>query len=415
MRRSGTFPKPRPLHRRARYRLDIALNQVGLADIDRAMDASMLSGGQQTRLALALLLIQDPEPTFLLLDEPTNNLDVEGIEWLESFLASFQGTVLISSHDRALLDNVVDTIIELEGGKAKTYGGNYSFYREQKELQREAYARMYVAQQKKIKQLEESIDAMKDRARAGEAQFSSGMPYQRRKIRKSAQQAVYRQRRLEKLLKSEHTLDKPETTIQYRLIIAGDTHTGKTAVYARDIYKSLGGRTIRSSVSIHIHGVERVWLAGSNGSGKTTLLRIMAGEIPPDRGTLEIGTNIRIGYFSQNRSDLVTTHTAVEELIKTGMSQTEAYKLAMRFHFTPDDLKKKIANLSQGQQTKLAFAKLIAGEYELLLLDEPTNHLDIATREVLEAALREYGGALLISSHDRYFLEQVGIDRTTSL
>jgi ATPase subunit of ABC transporter with duplicated ATPase domains len=184
------------------YRIDVALHQTGLTDLDKTQSATQLSGGQKTRLYLAKILLSDPELTFLLLDEPTNNLDIEGVEWLENFLVSFDGTVLLTSHDRALLDNVADTIIELEKGKASVFGGNYTFYAEQKEIQKEAYERMYVAQQKKITRLQEDIDEIKTRSKAGEKQFSSRAPGVRRKIRKKAQQAVARQKRLEKICKS---------------------------------------------------------------------------------------------------------------------------------------------------------------------------------------------------------------------
>jgi ATPase subunit of ABC transporter with duplicated ATPase domains len=398
------------------YRIDVALHQTGLTDLDKTQSATQLSGGQKTRLYLAKILLSDPELTFLLLDEPTNNLDIEGVEWLENFLVSFDGTVLLTSHDRALLDNVADTIIELEKGKASVFGGNYTFYAEQKEIQKEAYERMYVAQQKKITRLQEDIDEIKTRSKAGEKQFSSRAPGVRRKIRKKAQQAVARQKRLEKFLASEKNLQKPEEKIRGSIQLTEKTHPGKTMLFVQHVVKELGGQRILKDVSLHIGGAERVWLAGLNGSGKSTLFKLITGELKPDGGTIEIGTNVTIGYFSQERQDITPENTILDELqTSLDMTPTEAYKLAIKFAFHEDELKQKISQLSMGQKAKIAFAKLTSGKYTFLLLDEPTNHLEIATREILEAGLRHFEGAILVSSHDRYFLENIEVSRTIVL
>lgn len=398
------------------YKIDVALAQTGLTQIDTSLRANNLSGGQKTRLYLASILLLDPEPTFLLLDEPTNNLDIEGVEWLENFMVSFDGTILLTSHDRALLDNVVDTIIELEDGKATTFGGNYTFYAEQKEIQNEAYERMYFDQQKKITRLQEDIDDIKARSKAGEKQFSSRAPGVRRKIRKKAQQAVARQKRLEKFLASEKNLQKPEEKIRGSIQLTEKTHPGKTMLFVQHVSKTLHGMQVLKDVSFHIGGSERVWLAGLNGSGKTTLFNCILGQLKPDNGTIEIGANVSIGYFSQQRSDLTQENTVLDELqMSLDMTPTDAYKLAIKFAFKEDELSKKINQLSSGQQAKVAFAKLTSEKYNFLLLDEPTNHLEIETREILEAGLRNFEGAILVSSHDRYFLENIEISRTMVL
>jgi ATP-binding cassette subfamily F protein 3 len=187
-------------------------------------------------------------------------------------------------------------------------------------------------------------------------------------------------------------------------------------LFVQHVVKELGGQRILKDVSLHIGGAERVWLAGLNGSGKSTLFKLITGELKPDGGTIEIGTNVTIGYFSQERQDITPENTILDELqTSLDMTPTEAYKLAIKFAFHEDELKQKISQLSMGQKAKIAFAKLTSGKYTFLLLDEPTNHLEIATREILEAGLRHFEGAILVSSHDRYFLENIEVSRTIVL
>lgn len=397
------------------YKINKVLDQVGLSALDRTTQVKKLSGGQKTRIYLVSLLLSDPKPTTLLLDEPTNNLDIEGIECLEEFLTTFKGIVFLISHDRTLLDNVAEKIIELDGGKIKIYGGNYSFYRKQKEIEKKAYERMYIAQEKKVAQIEGNIKQMQEKASSGEKQFSSGMPYQRRKIKKSAEQAVHRKEKLEKFLKSEKRLEKPEGKIKYFIQLAGKTNSDKTLMYAKNIIKTFNGKIILNNISFHIRGNERIWLAGLNGSGKTTLLKILINEIKKDSGQIEYGNNVNIGYFSQDRQDLNPENTLLDEFVNIGLSLTEGYKLAIKFYFKRNELVKQIKELSMGQKAKVVFAKLTTGNYQLLILDEPTNHLEIRTREILEEALSNYQGGILVSSHDRFFLEKIGINRIVIL
>ncbi|NMB83915.1 ABC-F family ATP-binding cassette domain-containing protein [Candidatus Roizmanbacteria bacterium] len=398
------------------YKIELVLRRVGLFSISFQTLTHSLSGGEKTRLYLASLLIADPTPTTLLLDEPTNNLDIDGINWLEEFLTEFGGNVILVSHDRSLLDNVADKIIELSDGAIKTYGGNYSFYREQKEIEEKAYERLYVAQQKKIAKIEEDIKTTETRARQGEINFGSGMPYQRRKIRKSAQQSVHRKKKLQKFLSSEKRLEKPEEKIKYFIsLAAGQSHSEKTLIYAKNIDKSFGEKKVLDKLTFHLSGGERVWLAGLNGSGKSTLMKIIIGKIKMDGGSLEIGNNIKIGYFSQDHQDLDYENTVLDEFLKTGLAKTDCYKLAISFSFQKEELTKKIKDLSMGQRAKVAFAKLTTGQYQLLVLDEPTNHLEIKTREVIEEALNHYRGGLLVASHDRFFLERIGINKIINL
>jgi len=396
------------------YKIKSVLREINL-DMDLNVFANSLSSGQKTKLYLASLLITDPVPTTLLLDEPTNNLDIDGINWLEEFITTFKGNVVLASHDRSLLDNTADKIIELFNGTVKIYGGNYSFYREQKEIEEKAYKKKCIAQQKKIVKIEQDIERTETRARQGEINFGSGMPYQRRKIRKSAEQSVHRKKKLQKFLASEKRLEKPKEKIEYFISLSGKSHPGKTLIYAKNIVKSFGRNKVLNKLTFHLAGGEKTWLAGLNGSGKSTLMKIVAGKIQTDAGNLEIGSNVKVGYFAQDNYDLDDNNSVLDEFLKTGLTATDCYKLAISFDFRRDELTKKIKSLSMGQKTKVAFAKLTAGQYQLLILDEPTNHLEIKTREIIEEALDYYSGGLLVASHDRFFLERIGINKIINL
>lgn len=396
---------------RDEYEIRKALNQVLLSHIDEKQLMSDLSGGEKTKIYFAKMLLAEPTPTVLLLDEPTNNLDLEGIVWLENFIASFEGSVFLTSHDRRFLDETVDSIIELQDGNIKKYGGNYSFYREEKEKAEAAYRRRYSAQQKKIQQIETDIQRTESRARSGEEQFSSGMPYQRRKIRKSAEQMAHRKKKLLKFLSSANRLEKPQEHILSHVSLQGMTYANRSLVHAKDVNKSFNNRRVLENVSLVLSGNDRVWLYGPNGSGKTTLFKLILDQMKPDNGTIDISSGIRLGYFSQDRDDMNPNHSVLDEFLTVGLTQTQAYKIGINFHFSAEEMQKKISELSIGQRAKVSFAKLTSGIYQLLILDEPTNHLEIETREIIEKALNAYDGALLIASHDRYFLDQIGINR----
>lgn len=397
------------------YKIRIVLEQLGLSNLDRTKKVFQLSGGQKTRLYLALLLIAEPKPTLLLLDEPTNNLDLEGLIWLEDFIKAYQGTVLLISHDRALLDETVERIIELDGGQIKTYGGNYSFYQEQKEIEKQAYQRMYLVQQKKIKKVEKDLQRIEERCRVGEKIFSSRQPYVRKKIRKAATQMASRRERLIKFLGSKQHLKEIKERIHYPIEFRGNIHSDKFILGAKGIYKMFGEEIVLRNVSLNIYGDQHIWLSGANGSGKSTLLKILTGVELADEGKVESGNNIKVGYFSQDSLHFDVTKTGMEELRKTVIPETDCYKLAMDLHLEPENLRKKIGDLSRGQIAKLEFIKLLLEQNQILILDEPTNHLEIQTREDIEKALQDYQGAILVVSHDRYFLEKIGIDRRYEL
>lgn len=397
------------------YKIKIVLEQLGLSNLDRTKKVFQLSGGQKTRLYLALLLIAEPKPTLLLLDEPTNNLDLEGLIWLEDFIKAYQGTVLLISHDRALLDETVEKIIELDKGQIKIYGGNYSFYQEQKEIEKQAHQRMYLVQQKKIKKVEKDLQRIEERCRVGEKIFSSRQPYVRKKIRKAATQMASRRERLIKFLGSKQHLKEIKERIHYPIEFRGNIHSDKFILGAKDIYKKFNEELVLKNVSLNIYGNQHIWLSGANGSGKSTLLKILAGIILPDEGNVEVGNNIQVGYFSQDSLHFDITITGMEELKKAGIPEMDCYKFAKDLHLEPEDLRKSTSELSRGQIAKVEFIKLLLEQNHILILDEPTNHLEIETREEIEEALKDYQGSILVVSHDRYFLEKIGIDRRYEL
>ncbi len=397
------------------YKIKFALKEVGLENININKIANNLSGGQKTRLYISSFIISDTIPTTLLLDEPTNNLDIDGIIWLEQFLINFKGNVLFTSHDRSLLDKVANKIIELHQGKIKIYGGNFSFYKIQKEIEFQAYKKMYAVQDKKIKKIQTDVKNIEEKAHQGEKIFSSRNPYQRRKIKKSVKQAVSRKNKLEKFLNSNQNLQKPEEKTNYYINLSKQIYSDKILLNVKNLSKLFDENIIFKNVTFYIGGKDRVWLSGLNGSGKTTLLKIINNEILKSEGEIEIGNQINIGYFSQDRQDLNPKNTIIEEFELIGLDQTESYKLAISFGFEKDELTKKINELSTGQKAKIAFAKLTTGNYQLLILDEPTNHLEIETREIIENALNRYKGGILVASHDKYFLEKIEINKIISL
>ncbi len=401
------------------WRIDYALEIAGLASLPSNIEIESLSGGQKTRLALARVLASNQEPTILLFDEPTNNLDVDGLKWLESFIKSFKGGIIIVSHDRIFINKVATKVIELDKGKLKQYGGDYDFYKAQKEIER----------QTKIAQYERFIDEKKRllklySQKANQMRSTSSQRYDRRmgvpKIsfnssRNAAERNTGQQlRALNSRTERLEEVDRPESIKRYKVDLDGQTTQNKLILRLKNIRKTYYS-TLFSNFDLEIRGKDRVHIKGTNGCGKTTLLEIAAGLLEPDLGEVQRGVNVRIGYFSQDVEGLDYDRTGLENLRATEAGNTTIYREARRLGLSEQDLKKKPTSLSRGQQAKLGFAKLLLGANHLLILDEPTNHLDIPTRENIEAALRGYEGAILTASHDEYFLQQIGIHHTINL
>lgn len=399
------------------YKIDIALEKVELEPDINTQLCKTLSGGQKTKLYLAALLLADPKTTILLLDEPTNNLDIKALEWLEDFIINFNGSVLLTSHDRHFLDRTVDKIIEIEDADLHVYGGGYTAYRENKLKEKEAYLKKYEENTLEIKRLEKTIIEKRERVqqltkqdRRDNDKFAANF-FRERVTKKVSQSKSNTEAQLERLQR----IEKPDKRKNYIFGFDGEVSTGKLLVSAVDINKKFDSKSILKDISFEVRGNERIWLSGTNGSGKTTLLNIISGNMESDSGIINWGKDVKFGYFSQSSSHLDLENNGITELLSTGATPTECYQSASYIHITEEDLNKPMKDLSRGQVTKIAFIKLLLGNNHLLILDEPTNHLEIETREEIENALKDYKGGILVSSHDRYFLEEIDITREVCL
>lgn len=399
------------------WKIDYALSLVGLEAISRSRTVSSLSGGQKTRLALAKVLAAEPEPTVLLLDEPTNNLDTDGLAWLEQFIKNFKGGIVLVSHDRSFINKVATSIAELHKGQLKQYGGDYDFYKDQKEIEYQTELQKYQVVIEERRKLEKVLRDKQDRANRGlrsqklrdndKAQFDW---HQNNVQRSFSGQARALQSRLDQL----EEVEKPESSKNYKIKLGGNVAPTKLIVKAESISKAYDGRTIVYP-NFELRGTQRLNIQGTNGSGKTTLLKIAANLLTPDTGSIEVGQNIKLDYFSQDVDGLDYSLSNFENLEITGADPTAIYREARSLGLDQTELRKKPGELSRGQQAKLSFAKLLLSQNHLLILDEPTNHLDLPTREKIEHALRNYQGAMLIASHDTYSLQKIGIGRTINL
>jgi ATP-binding cassette subfamily F protein 3 len=341
------------------------------------------SGGEQTRLMLAKLLLSAPK--LLLLDEPTNHLDTDTCEWLEGFLKDYQGTLVVISHDRYFLDRVVSEIVELSNNKLTEYPGNYSSYKELKEGEVEKALKDFDEQKAMIARTEDFI---------------------RRNIAgQNTKQAQGRRKMLEKLDRLERPVTR-EKRIALNFNFKGAS--GKDVAVAERLSKSFGERRLFAPFDGAIHRGERVALIGPNGAGKTTLLKVLCGREQPTTGTFSLGHGVVLGYYDQMQSSLEPKRSVLEEMwsLMPGAPQADVRGVLGRFLFSGDEVEKRVSSLSGGEKARLMLAKLVVEGPNLLVLDEPTNHLDIASREVVEAALDEFEGTLLVVSHDRYFLDR---------
>ena len=351
----------------------------------RDMETGLLSGGERTRLCLGRMLLSEPD--LLLLDEPTNHLDLKSIAWLEEYLNSYRGAVLVISHDRYFLDHVCGRMAELILGTAETYTGNYTQYTEKRAEVYETRMKAWELQQKEIAR-QEAVIAM----------------YRRFNREKSLRLARSREKRLEKI----ERLEKPqeEDTVQFRF----DTRrrTGEDVLQAEGLEKSYGERILFRDVKMHIRAGDRIALIGDNGTGKTTLLRCLTGEEKPDHGSIRWGTGVDIGYYDQHQAGLNEQKTVLDEVwdLFPRMEQYEVRGALGMFLFTGDDVFAPVHTLSGGEKGRVALTELMLRKDNVLLLDEPTNHLDMDSREVLEEALADYPGTILAVSHDRYFINR---------
>ena len=342
-----------------------------------------LSGGEKTRVALAKLLLQEPD--LLVLDEPTNHLDLVSIEWLEEYLKKYGKAFLLVSHDRIFLDNVCNKIYEIENKKLYKYEGNFSRFILQKELILKGELKRYEKEQEKVKKMEEYID-----------RFRAGI---------KARQAQGRQKILDRIEQMDDPIFNPQ---RMRLKFEVASSTGENVLQVRNVSKSFDGNKVLNNINFDLYKGERVGIIGKNGIGKSTLLKIIMEKISKDKGEIAIGSRVKIGYYDQDHSALHGENTVLQE-INTSLNLTQEYlrTLAGGFLFSGEDVEKRIDKLSGGEKVRVSFLKLYMEKANLLILDEPTNHLDIYSIEVLEDALEDYEGTLLVVSHNRHFLDVV--------
>ena len=356
---------------------------LGFTDEDLYKPANAFSGGQKTRINLAKALVRSPD--FLFLDEPTNHLDMEMLEWLEGYLSSYRGGILIVSHDRYFMDRIVTGVVELDHHKATTYRGNYSRYVAQREERLKADTIAYEKQQEYIKKTEEYID-----------KYRAGI---KSKMARGRQSQLNRLKRLE-APETSHSLDFkfPPAAMSADKVLVLD-------------HVSIGYKTddpIIDDVSMVVRRGESVALIGPNGAGKSTMVKAIVGELFPTEGHIDIGNRVQVGYFSQEHEELHDRWQVVDEIINNyNFTEEKARNVLGSFLFKGDDVFKLVGDLSGGERARLALLKLFLQGDNFLILDEPTNHLDVPTREIVERALQQFGGTCFIISHDRYFLDQV--------
>ena len=353
-------------------------------DFDRKINT--LSGGQKTRVFLAKLLLEEPD--IILLDEPTNHLDLRSIEWLESYLLNYKGSVIIVSHDRYFLDKIVSKVIDIENAEVQMYSGNYSDFSAKKQMLLDAKMKEYLNQQQEIKHQEAVITKLK--------QFNR---------EKSIKRAESRQKQLEKI----DRVEAPITHIEnMKLSLDISKESGKDVLTVHNLAKSFDEKHLFSNINFEIKRGERVAIIGDNGTGKTTLLKIINGLLSPDTGEVIYGSNVSIAYYDQEHQVLHMDKTLFDEISDTypDMSNTQIRNILAAFLFTGEDVFKKIGDLSGGERGRVSLVKLMLSKANFLLLDEPTNHLDILSKDVLESALNSFPGTICYVSHDRYFINK---------
>lgn len=356
---------------------------LGFTDEDLKKKASEFSGGQKTRINLAKALVRRPD--FLFLDEPTNHLDMPMLEWLEGYLKSYKGGIVIISHDRYFLDQVATEVVELSHHKVHTYKGNYSQFLKQREQQRMAYQRAYEKQQEHIRKTEEYID-----------KYRAGI---KSKMARGRQSQLDRLERLEAPDQDRDftfTFSKPEMSAD-RVLMVEDVSIG----YDRE-------HPVATGITTTLRRGDVVGLIGANGAGKSTLVKTIMGELNALDGTITTGNRVQTGYFSQEHEELHPTWSVLQEIMAPyDMSEESARSVLGAFQFRGDDVFKLVGDLSGGERARVALLQLFLEGRNFLILDEPTNHLDIPTRETVEQALQQFEGTLLIISHDRYLLDAV--------
>ncbi|MFN8355734.1 MAG: ABC-F family ATP-binding cassette domain-containing protein [Spirosomataceae bacterium] len=361
------------------------LEGLGFTTDDLSMPLQQFSGGWRMRVMLAKLLLQ--KPSLLMLDEPTNHLDLPSIEWVENYIRTYEGAVLVVSHDRFFLDNTVEAIAEVSGGRINYYPGNYEFYLEEKALRNEIQRGAYENQQAKIRQTERFIERFKAKAT-------------------KSRQVQSRVKSLQRMDLVNEVIDE-NTKVNFRFNFS--QHPGRHVLHLEDLSKAYGPKRILTNTNARIERGDKIALIGANGKGKSTLLRIIAGTEPID-GRRALGHNVNFTFYAQHQLEsLNVDNNLVDELKQTGTDKTEAQLRTILgcFLFGNEDAFKKIKVLSGGEKSRVALAKVLISHANFLLLDEPTNHLDMTSVNILIQALNQYEGTFVVVSHDRYFVSQI--------
>lgn len=362
--------------------VEVVLKGLGFKPEDLERNCEEFSGGWRMRIELAKILLARPD--IFLLDEPTNHLDIESISWLESFLQSYPGAVVLVSHDRAFLDNVTTRTIEISLGKVYDYKVPYSRFEELRKERMEQQMRAYQNQQKQIKDTEDFIE----------------------RFRYKATKSVQVQSRIKQLEKIDRIEVEEEDAARITVRFQPAVRSGELVVNGRALTKAYGNHLVLKDVDLDIKRGEKVAFVGKNGEGKSTLVKMIMNEIPYE-GELKIGHNVNIGYFAQNQADLLDSDMTVLEtvdVVAEGDIRKKIRDILGAFLFSGEDVDKKVKVLSGGERTRLAMVRLLLEPYNLLILDEPTNHLDMRTKDILKDALRKFEGTVIVVSHDRDFL-----------
>lgn len=361
------------------------LQGLGFQSDDAHRRWSEFSGGWRMRVALAKILLAEPD--VLLLDEPTNHLDLESLLWVEQYLGGFKGALVLVSHDRAFLNRLVNRVVEVDRGKVSIYTGNYDDYDRSRQMQEDITLAAYKNQQEKIKHIQKFIDQNRVKAR-------------------TASRVQSRIKMLDKLDRVE--LPPRPKTVKFNF--PQPPPTGRRVLEIVDLVKRFDRLTVYDGLSLALDRGERIALVGPNGAGKSTLLKIMAGVLPHEGGTVKYGSSVKVGYFAQHQSEALTSdRTVLEEAysVISGIPEQEVRNLLGAFLFSGDDVHKKVKVLSGGEKSRLALTKILLSPPNFLLMDEPTNHLDIPSCEILEEGLKKFNGTLVLITHDRALMNAI--------